>query len=74
MIEREPEQKNNTKQIPDIKLLLDTWRGKNNNLHSEKAIVGTCALALHLCNKANSQNDAIEMANEFWNTRNLTLI
>ena len=49
LIEAKPEK---DKQPPDIKKLLATWRGTDINDYSEQAIIGTCALALHLCKKS----------------------
>jgi anthranilate phosphoribosyltransferase len=62
------------KQTPDISKLLAIWRGTENNDYAEKAIVGTCALALHLCKKADSPEKALTLANELWESRNKKLL
>lgn len=74
MIEILNKEKNKETEKPSINLLLDTWRNDNTNTYAYHAIIGTCALALHLCKKANTQNEAIKLATELWQQRNKKLL
>lgn len=54
----------------DPKKLIQVWRAKAKDEFAEESVIGTTAVALKLLAKANSQNDAQELANEFWLNRN----
>jgi anthranilate phosphoribosyltransferase len=54
----------------DIQHLIDTWNGSIQDSYGQQAIIGTAAIALKLLNKANSQTEAIALAEDFWQRRN----
>ncbi len=66
----------NSKQVTEggAKELIKIWRTENQQEYSQQAIIGTCALALHLSQQASNQEQAIEIASELWNNRSKTLI
>lgn len=69
-LENEPEL--NTKQLSKI------WRQSSHtdlkSIYAKNAVVGTCAIALKLCQKAQTQEEALAMAEQFWQQRNISLI
>jgi anthranilate phosphoribosyltransferase len=58
----------------DINQLISVWRGKCNHEYGEAAVVGTCAMALKLLGKAESQQQAYEFAQDLWSQRNKAFI
>ena len=50
--------------------LKEIWRGDSQNEYAYQAMIGTCAVALKLLNKADSQQQALELAKQYWLTRN----
>jgi hypothetical protein len=54
----------------DIELLRGIWRGITSDEYGELAIVGTLAIALRLLQRADSQEAAMILAQEYWNARN----
>jgi len=58
----------------EVSLLLDVWRKEKTNDYSYHAIIGTCALVLHLCRKVDSQEQALQLATELWQHRNKKLL
>jgi len=62
------------KQKPDLQMLLDIWRDKQKNIYSSQAIIGTTALALQLCHRSNTVQEATDMAHQLWEDRNKRLL
>lgn len=56
-------------QVSDMKAL---WRGDLCNDYAHQAVIGTCAIALKLLNKADSQQHALELAKKAWQARQVT--
>jgi anthranilate phosphoribosyltransferase len=54
----------------DPKQLALVWQGSNEDEFSENSIIGTAAIALKLLGKANSQDDAHQLATHYWLNRN----
>ena len=54
----------------DPTLLKQVWQGSVEDEFAEASIIGTAAIALRLMNKAQNQDDAQQLANHFWQTRN----
>lgn len=54
----------------DVEYLVDVWRGKASDEYSYNAIIGTTAIALCLLKCANSQAEALELAAQWWQSRN----
>lgn len=48
------------------------WRGEETDEYAEAAIVGTTAIALRLLNKAETPEQALELAQDMWTNRNKT--
>ncbi|MFA7555074.1 MAG: glycosyl transferase family protein [Spongiibacteraceae bacterium] len=60
-------------QQPDqlnIRQLIDVWRGQDHSDYANNAIIGTAAIALKLMKKADSQQQALELARQWWDKRN----
>lgn len=53
----------------DLKQLAKVWEGDIEDEYGEAAVVGTAAIALKLLGKANSQDDAMGLAKDFWRKR-----
>lgn len=49
--------------------LIQLWRGKLNNEFAKASIIGTTAIALKLMAKANSQQSAQQLAENYWQQR-----
>lgn len=56
----------------DEKRLLPFWRGEETDEYAEAAITGTTAIALRLLNKADTPEQALQMAQEMWTNRDKT--
>ena len=56
----------------DPQVLKDVWSGKNDNAYGYQAIIGTVAIALRLLNKADTQQQALSLAENYWQQRNLS--
>jgi len=56
----------------DENRLAPFWRGEQNDEYAEAAIVGTTAIALRLLNKADTPDQALELAQDMWNQRDKT--
>lgn len=54
----------------DPKQLSLVWQGSNEDEFAENSIIGTAAIALKLLGKANSQDDAHQLATHYWLNRN----
>lgn len=54
----------------DVEELRLIWQGKTDNPYAKLAITGTLAVALKLLGKADSQQAALELANDYWQQRN----
>ena len=78
------EKKIESSQTPSATQLTELWRKDNSatqqktideqTLYAEQAIIGTCALALGLCKKADNPTQAHELAKDFWTNRNKKLL
>lgn len=64
---------NQEKQAPNIEKVLALWRNEHTNAYSFNAIIGTCALALQVCKKTATQEQALALASELWHNRNKNL-
>ncbi len=53
---------------PSITALVDQWRNDNND-YGRDAIIGTAAIALHLCEAAANQHSAHQLAEQLWQQR-----
>ncbi|VAW59147.1 Anthranilate phosphoribosyltransferase like [hydrothermal vent metagenome] len=53
----------------DENRLILIWRGEQNDEYAEAAITGTTAIALRLLNKAETPDQALEMARDMWEKR-----
>lgn len=49
--------------------LAEVWRGKRTDDYAEASVIGTAAVALKLLGKAGTQEDAQQLATDFWNHR-----
>ena len=56
----------------DENRLIPVWRGEETDEYAEAAIVGTTAIALRLLNKAETPDQALEIAQDMWNKRDKT--
>ena len=56
----------------DENRLIPMWRGEQTDEYAEAAIVGTTAIALRLLNKAETPDQALEIALDMWNKRDKT--
>jgi len=54
--------------------LARVWRGEEDDEYGYGAIVGTIAITLYTMGKADSHNDALEMAKDWWGKRNINSI
>jgi anthranilate phosphoribosyltransferase len=54
--------------------LLRVWQGIENDDFAIATIIGTTAIALKLLGKANNQDDAHQLARQYWEQRNKTLM
>lgn len=57
-------------EILDVEHLRHVWRGKANDEYGELAITGTLAIALRLLGRAESPDDVLQLAKEYWEDRN----
>jgi anthranilate phosphoribosyltransferase len=57
-------------EILDIEHLRGGWRGEAKDEYGELAVVGTIAIALRLLGRAESPEDAMQLANHYWKSRN----
>lgn len=55
----------------DVEHLRVVWRGEANDEYGELAIIGTLAIALRLLGQAENPDDAMQLARDYWNDRNL---
>lgn len=53
----------------DMETYLAVWRGEHSHEYGEAAVIGTLALALRTLQKAEDQDDALEMAINWWQGR-----
>jgi anthranilate phosphoribosyltransferase len=53
----------------DVQDLIAVWRGEKEELYAIDAIIGTLAIALSLLNKADNQQQALLMAQSYWQQR-----
>jgi len=53
----------------DENRLIPMWRGEQTDEYADAAITGTVAIALRLLNKADTQDKALQMAQEMWTKR-----
>ncbi len=56
----------------DPQKLVSVWRGLDDDFYGENAIVGTTAIAIMLLKKASSQQQAITLAQHWWQNRDRT--
>ena len=56
----------------DEKRLVPFWRGEEEDEYAEAAITGTTAIALRLLNKADTPEQALQMAQDMWTNRDGT--
>lgn len=54
----------------DVELLRAVWRGTARDEYAELAVLGTLAIGLRLLQRAESPDDALRMAGEYWAQRN----
>ncbi|KKL20388.1 hypothetical protein LCGC14_2455960 [marine sediment metagenome] len=54
----------------EIKDLIAVWRGQKEDQYANNAITGTLAVALRLLNKADTQQQALALAQQYWQDRN----
>jgi hypothetical protein len=54
----------------DIDHLRAVWRGTAQDVYGELAITGTTAIALRLLGRAADQDQALRLANDYWQSRN----
>jgi anthranilate phosphoribosyltransferase len=54
----------------DPQLLAQIWQGSQTDDFAEASIIGTAAIALKLLGKAESQEQAQQLATEYWQSRN----
>jgi anthranilate phosphoribosyltransferase len=50
--------------------LVAVWQGKRNDQYAEQAIIGTTAIALRLLNRVATQEQAMDLATQYWQDRN----
>ncbi len=53
----------------DPQQLVDVWRGLDPNFYAENAIIGTAAIAIMLLKKATTQQQALTLAQHWWQHR-----
>ncbi len=53
----------------DVEHLRNVWRGKADDNYGELAIKGTIAIALHLLGRASKHDDAMQLAEKYWDKR-----
>lgn len=56
----------------DENRLIPIWRGEEEDEYAEAAIIGTAAIALRLLKKADTPEQALQMAQDMWTQRNKT--
>jgi len=56
----------------DENRLIPFWRGEESDEYAEAAITGTAAIALRLLNKADTPEQALQMAQDMWANRDKT--
>lgn len=66
MIDGRQEQQDNL----DIEHLRRVWRGEASDEYGELAIIGTLAIALHLLGKTAAGEEALRLAQDYWEDRN----
>lgn len=54
----------------DISQLVAVWRGSREDQYALQAIIGTLAIAIRLLKKVTSQQQALELATQWWQDRN----
>lgn len=54
----------------DVNEVVSVWRGERENPYGVAAIIGTMAIAIELLGKANSQTEAMTLAENWWQQRN----
>ncbi len=54
----------------NINHLVAVWQGKSQDQYAECAVIGTTAIALRLLGKADSQQQAMSLAEQWWHDRN----
>ncbi|MEE8056372.1 MAG: glycosyl transferase family protein [Pseudomonadales bacterium] len=54
----------------ELNQLIEVWRGTSVDQYAENAIIGTMAIAIHLLKKAQTQQQAMELAVQWWHNRN----
>jgi uncharacterized protein YqfB (UPF0267 family) len=55
----------------DPQQLIQVWQGEVDDEFAEATVIGTGAIALQLLGKAESQQQAHQLAEQFWLNRNL---
>ena len=58
----------------DVSRLEAVWRGSEENLYADGAVIGTVAIVLRLMDKAEDPSQAIAMAQELWANRNRAVL
>ena len=53
----------------DVQELIAVWRGEKAQTYANDAIIGTLAIALRLLYKVDNQQQAISMAQTYWQQR-----
>jgi anthranilate phosphoribosyltransferase len=53
----------------DVQRLVRLWSGDSDEEYGEAAVIGTAAIALHLMQKADSPQEATELARQLWQNR-----
>lgn len=56
----------------DLARFLAVWRGEAEHEYGEMAVIGTLAIALRVLQKADSQEQALTLARQWWQERNQT--
>jgi hypothetical protein len=59
-------------EVATSEALVNLWRNDGDE-YGQKAVIGTTAIALHLCNVVNDQSAAENLALELWNKRDRAL-
>ncbi len=57
-----------------VDVLKSTWRGETSHTYGEQAVILTTAVNLKLLEKADTQEQALELARQLWNERKLDLL
>lgn len=53
----------------DPQQLVSLWQGRSDDEFALASVIGTCAIALQLLGKAQSQDDAHQLAQHYWDSR-----